>query len=232
MKFEMSKATGLAGLVHLLTASGALCALFALEAIFQSNAKTALLWLLLALIIDGVDGPLARTFKVSEAMPQIDGEMLDLIVDFLNYVFVPVVFVWHFEMFPVAAQNWLFVGILFSSLYLFVYTDMKGQDNYFNGFPAAWNLVLIIWFIIGTSPLVNAATTIILCVLTFVPIKSVHPVRVARLNGLNVALVTLWILLSGVLVVTIGETQVLLTTVWSAATLYFVGFSFWRTLMG
>lgn len=232
MKITTDPAVAKAGLVHLLTASGVLVALLSLQAIYQDDARAALLWLLVALVIDGVDGPMARKFRVKEHMPQIDGVMLDLIVDFLNYVLVPVMFIWQFELFP-AALAWPLSGaILLSSLYLFAYADMKSDDNYFNGFPAAWNLVLIIWVILDTPNWFNGLSTLVLSILTFVPIKSVHPVRVERFNALNVPLVAAWIVLSGLLVILAQDAHVALSGIWTLITLWFIGFSWWRTLVG
>lgn len=222
--------------VHVLTGSGALCALFSLLAIFDGDARLSLLWLLIALVVDGIDGPMARRLKVREEVPFIDGVILDLIVDFLTYVFVPVVFIWHFDLFPKGLELVLFVGIFYSSLYLFCFTEMKESDNFFNGFPAAWNLVLIVWFILGTSPLLNAVMTVIFCILTFVPIKSVHPIRVDRFHQINLAMVVGWVGLSAVLVALRHEGEdggpLVFTLLWGVSTVYFVVISLWRTVKG
>lgn len=235
MSARLTKEVVQAAGVHALTASGALCALYSLQAIFAERPKVALLWLVLALVIDGVDGPLARRYDVKTHMPFIDGELLDLIVDFLTYVFVPVVFIWHFDLFPQAWEFILFAGILMSSLYLFTYTHMKESDNFFNGFPSAWNLVLFGWFILDTGPVFNAALTVFLCVLTFVPIKSVHPIRVDRFYRINVAMVTGWVGLTALLIAWKGEPHALhalLMILWGLATFYFPGISLWRTIKG
>lgn len=236
MKIHMKNGAGpamaKAGLVHLLTASGALVALLSLQAVYQDDAKAALLWLLMALVIDGVDGPMARKFKVKEHMPQVDGVLLDLIVDFLTYVFVPVMFIWQFELLPRFLEWPLLGAILISSLYLFVYTDMKGEDNYFNGFPAAWNLVVICWVILETPHFFNVLCTGVLCFLTFVPLKSVHPVRVKRLNALNIIFMAAWILFSAILIAVSKDAHVALLGGWTLITAWFIGFSWWRTLVG
>lgn len=232
MRFNKDPAVVKAGFVHLLTASGALIALLSLQAIYHNDAKEALMWLLLALVIDGLDGPLARKFEVKKHMPQIDGVMLDLIVDFLSYVFVPVVYIWHFELLPQALE-WLLLGaILLSSLYLFALTDMKSDDNYFNGFPSVWNLVLFSWVILDTPLAFNVLSTAVLCVLTFVPIKSVHPVRVKRFKTLNVALVVAWAVLSAVLIMALPDPQFVLQSIWVLIIAWFICCSFWRTLVG
>lgn len=232
MKFNTDPAVAKAGFVHLFTASGALIALLSLQAIYQENARAALLWLLVALVMDGIDGPMARKFNVKEHLPQIDGVLLDLIVDFLTYVLVPVMFMWQFALLPELLEGLLFGAILLSSLYLFIHSGMKAEDNYFNGFPAAWNLVLFSWVILGTSETFNALCTLVLCILTFVPIKTVHPARVKRFNALNVFLVSLWIVLCALLFVLSEEAHFALTSLWALITVYFIGFSFWRTLVG
>mgnify|MGYP000492180331 CR=1 FL=1 len=162
----------------------------------------------------------------------MDGLTLDLIVDFLTYVLVPVMFMWQFALLPGPLEGLLFGAILLSSLYLFACSNMKSEDNYFNGFPSAWNLVLFFWVILGTSQAFNVLSTIVLCVLTFVPIKTVHPVRVKRFNALNVLLVSLWIVLCALLFVLSEEAHFALTSLWTLITVYFIGFSFWRTLVG
>ena len=119
--------------VHLLTASGAVVAGLALIAISESNAKLALLWLLLALVIDGIDGPIARKVSVTSVLPEIDGALLDLVVDYLTYVFVPAAFIYQFGLLPEAWTLVALAMIMLSSLYLFSNRNMKSQDLYFIG---------------------------------------------------------------------------------------------------
>jgi phosphatidylcholine synthase len=135
-----------AWLVHLFTASGVVLAFLALRAVDQGEWRLALLWLLAALAVDGVDGTLARMARVKEHAPRIDGEAFDLIVDYLNYVFVPVLFIVEAGLVPPGAELPLAAAILLSSLYVFVRRDMKTQDNYFRGFPALWNVVALYLF--------------------------------------------------------------------------------------
>ena len=167
-----------AWLVHLLTATGAVWALLALAAILESDWSLALLWLLIALAIDGVDGSLARWARVKTQAPRIDGEAMDLIVDYLTYVFIPTVFIWRAGLVPPALAPWLAAAIQVSSLYLFTRRDMKSEDNYFLGFPALWNLVAFYLYVTGAGQAAGAIAVAALVALTFAPVYFVHPFRV------------------------------------------------------
>lgn len=167
-----------AWLVHLFTASGVVLALLALEATDQGQWRLALLWLLAALAVDGIDGTLARAAKVREVVPRIDGEAFDLIIDYLNYVFVPAVFICRAGLVPAELALPLAAAILLSSLYVFVRRDMKTEDNYFRGFPALWNVVALYLFAAQPGAAVGAAVVIVLAILSFAPIVFVHPFRV------------------------------------------------------
>jgi phosphatidylcholine synthase len=167
-----------AWLVHLLTASGVVVAFLALAAISQSEWRAALLWLLAALAIDGIDGTLARWARVKEVVPRIDGEAFDLIVDYLNYVFVPTIFICAAGLVPASLTLPLAAAILLSSVYVFVRRDMKTEDNYFRGFPALWNVVAFYLFAARPGETVGAVVVAALAVLSFAPILFVHPFRV------------------------------------------------------
>lgn len=182
----------LAWLVHLLTASGTVFALLALAAIVDENWRLALLWLLAALAVDGVDGTLARLARVKERVPRIDGATLDLVVDYLNYVFVPTLFIWRAGLVPPALAPALAAAILLSALYVFARSDMKTEDSYFRGFPALWNIVALYLYAAGIGPEAGAAIVVLLVVMSFAPVHFVHPFRV-RDYGIWLPLLTiLW----------------------------------------
>ena len=163
--------------MHLLTASGAVLALLALSAVEQGDELAALLWLGVALIVDGIDGTLARAAKVSERVPNVSGDSLDLVVDYLTYVFVPALLIWRGNYLLPAIAFPLTAAILVSSLYIFARRDMKTDDGYFRGFPALWNVIALYVVVATPSPVVATAITIILIVMTFAPIHFVHPFR-------------------------------------------------------
>jgi phosphatidylcholine synthase len=167
-----------AWLVHLFTASGVVLAFLAMEATWRGEWRLALLWLLAALAVDGVDGTLARWARVKEHAARIDGEAFDLIVDYLNYVFVPAIFIVRAGLVPETLALPLAAAILLSSVYVFVRRDMKTPDNYFRGFPALWNVVAFYLFVARPGAAAGAVAVAILAVLSFAPIRFVHPFRV------------------------------------------------------
>ena len=199
-----------AWLVHAFTASGAVLALLALLAVEQQRWSLALAWLALSGIIDGVDGSLARWARVKERLPRIDGDALDLVIDYLTFVFVPALFIWRAELVPPGLAPWLAAGILISSLYVFARTDMKTDDGYFRGFPALWSVVGFYLFVLQVSPAVGAGVVVLLVIMTFAPIHFVHPFRVRDYGVWLPAISILWI----------AATCALLWPDWSGAVLF------------
>ena len=150
----------------------------------------------LALIVDGVDGLLARQFKVAEVLPRWSGETLDLVVDFVTYVFVPAFAITASGLLPPALAIPCGMVIVVTGALYFADRDMKTRDNYFRGFPALWNVAAFYLFVLQPPPWINAAMVAILAVLTFMPIRFVHPMRVQRLRLVNVVGVIAWGLLA------------------------------------
>lgn len=180
--------------VHALTASGLVLALLAIEAVGRGDWRVALLWLLAAIVIDGVDGTLARAVRVDERLPRIDGSVLDLIVDYLTYVFVPALLIWRAEMLPQEVALPLVAAILVSSLYVFARRDMKTDDGYFRGFPALWNVVAVYLVLTPLPPWLAAAIVTGLVLLTFSPIHVVHPFRVTARRPIAAGAATIWVI--------------------------------------
>lgn len=178
--------------VHVLTASGAALAFLAL--ILATGGQWAAMFacLGLALIVDGIDGPLARTFKVAEALPRWSGETLDVVVDFVTYVFVPA--------YAIAGSGLLSpdlaipagIVIIVTGAIYFADREMKTADNFFRGFPVLWNVAAFYIDLLTPSEWVTAAIVGALVVLTFAPIRFLHPLRVKRLRVLNITLLAAW----------------------------------------
>lgn len=167
-----------AWLVHAFTASSAVLAVLSLSAIFDRDWPAALLWLLAALAVDGVDGTLARWAHVKTRAPRIDGETLDLVVDYLTYVFVPTIFIWRAGLVPEALAPWLAGAIQLSALYSFTRRDLKTDDNYFRGFPGLWNIIAFYLYVTQPGADVGAMLILAFVALTFAPVHFVHPFRV------------------------------------------------------
>jgi phosphatidylcholine synthase len=212
--------------IHLLTASGAVIALLALAAVEGDRWREALLWLLAALVIDGVDGTLARWAEVKKQLPQIDGSALDLVVDYLTYVFVPAWFLWRFGAFPDAMALPLVAFILLSSLYTFARRDMKTEDGYFRGFPALWNIVALYVFAAQPAPWLAGLVTLVLVVMTFAPVHTVHPMRVRDYGPVPATVTMIWGLATIGLLMPLGGSfrgPLLVLSLVTAATLVVMG---------
>ena len=224
--------------VHAFTATGIVLGLFSLFATFQGNQLNAFLWLGLALFVDGIDGSLARRFHVRELTPHFDGATLDVVVDYISYTFIPALMVYFFAMVPHGFGIMTACFIALTSLYCFANTNMKTSDYYFEGFPAVWNIVVLYMHILRTPEWVNLAVIALCGVLTFVPWKYVHPLRVARFRPATIAATVVWSFTSFWLIFTAEKTphpavsEPLVFTVWIAATLYFAAICAIRSTAG
>ena len=178
--------------VHIFTAAGVALGFVALMAAFERR-WTVMFWCLgAALFIDGIDGTFARKYRVAEVLPRWSGDTLDLVVDFVTYVFVPAYAIAASGLLPsVLAIPAALLIVVTSALY-FADRDMKTEDNYFRGFPALWNAVAFYLFVLKPAPWLSVAVIIILAVLTFVPFKFLHPFRVTRLRAVTLAALPLW----------------------------------------
>lgn len=179
-------------LVHILTACGAGCAFMALIAAAGMDWVEMFAWLGAALFIDGIDGTLARRFHVAEVLPRWSGDALDLVVDFTTYVFVPAFAIAASGLLPEAAAIPVALAIVISSALYFADEHMKTADNYFRGFPALWNAIAFYLFILKPPSVFSVVLILLLVVMTFLPLRVIHPFRVARLRILNIAALILW----------------------------------------
>lgn len=169
--------------IHAFTASGACIGLLSLLAIYKHNLLLAL-WLMSAsILIDAVDGMFARMIKIKEAVPEIDGELLDNIVDFVNYAIVPCFFLLVTDLLPESMRIICVMVVTFASTYQFTQVDAKTTDHFFKGFPSYWNIAVFYLFFWQMSPMTNAITLCTLAVLSFVPIKYVYPSRLDYLTS-------------------------------------------------
>ena len=203
--------------------------LLATLALLENSPKACLLWLGLALVVDGVDGSLARRVNVSTVLPSFDGSVLDLVIDYLTYVFIPALFIYRYIDLPEFTHLFAVSVILVSSLFCFCNVNMKSKDNYFVGFPAAWNVVALCVYIIQPDAWVTLLTVIGLALLTVTPMKFLHPFRVKRFMPINIAVTTIWLLCSFLMVVDYPNTNPWTFGLWSLMSAYFLGICIWRT---
>lgn len=188
----MTRSLILAWLVHLYTASGAVVGFFTVLHLEQTDFKGAFLLMALAVFIDASDGVLARSARVKELIPWFDGDVLDAIVDYFNYVIVPCLFLLRADLLPTADALWLAALPLLASAYGFCQKDAKTADYFFLGFPSYWNIVVFYLFVLKTPLWINAFLIIALSILVFVPIKYIYPSRSPRFRGSVNLLGGLW----------------------------------------
>jgi phosphatidylcholine synthase len=207
--------------VHVLTACGAALALIALIFATGGHWEAMFFCLGLALIVDGVDGPLAREFKVAEALPRWSGDTLDLVVDFVTYVFVPAFAIVASGLMPAALAIPSGVIVVVVGAIYFSDRKMKTDDNYFRGFPAVWNLAAFYLYLLQPPEWIGFAAIVVLAVLSFLPFKFLHPMRVKRWRWINVALLALWAALAFVALVERLEPGPIVTVPLCAIAFYF-----------
>jgi len=183
--------------VHLLTATGAVLSMLAMLAAVEEKWSLMFLWLVVALIVDGVDGPLARRYEVKKNWPTYDGVLMDLIVDYLTYVFIPAYALFKSGLLP-GWTGWLaIIAITYASVIYFADTRMKTKDNSFSGFPACWNMVVLVLFALKPGYWVILSVVLTLSVAMFVPLKFIHPTRTMRWRSLSLPIALAWTVFAG-----------------------------------
>jgi phosphatidylcholine synthase len=182
--------------VHLLTASGAALAFLAAVAAARGAWQTVFLCLGIALVVDGIDGPLARRIHIKERIPWFDGAALDFVVDYANYVFVPAVVLAASGLIsePFATVSGVVVAVA-GALY-FADRRMKTPEQAFRGFPAVWNGLIFLLMVYRLPEVVTAVIVLAAAVLTFSPVEFIHPVRVKRMRPLTLFMTSLWAILA------------------------------------
>lgn len=183
--------------VHLITATGAVFSILAMLAAADAKWSLMFLWLVVAFIVDGIDGPLARRYQVKTHAPQIDGVLLDLIIDYLTYVFIPAFALFRSGLLP-GWTGWIaIVAITYGSVIYFADTRMKTKDNSFSGFPGCWNMVAIVIFALKPGLWVSLGLVVILAAAMFTRLKFIHPVRTERWRQISLPMAFAWTFFAG-----------------------------------
>jgi phosphatidylcholine synthase len=195
--YPLARATGaphpgFAWAVHAYTATGALAAFAAVLAVFDDRYRAAFALLVLATMIDATDGVLARLARVKDVTPNFDGARLDDIVDYLTFVFVPMLLLYRSGELPARWAAVPVAAVLLSSAYGFCAMDAKTDDGFFTGFPSYWNIVAVYLYAARLGPDVSAGILLLLSVLVFVRNRYVYPTRTPVLRGLTIALGAVW----------------------------------------
>ena len=197
-------------IVHCVTAFGAVCGMFGLIAVADGDAKEAIIWLAVAMILDGIDGPAARAWAVSTHVPRIDGYTLDLIVDFVTCIVIPVLFMHKFGMLPAGWSLVIGAFVLFMSALWMSRTDQMTDDHFFNGFPCEWNMI----------------------VPTLYLLQFLHPMQVVRFRPVTVAVTITWLAVMLAMTADLPHHNDVGMAVIVACPMYIVGVGVWRTLGG
>lgn len=183
--------------VHLFTATGAVLAMLAMLAAVDGKWALMFVWLVVAFVVDGIDGPLARKFDVKTNAPQFDGVLLDMIIDYLTYVFIPAFALFKSGLFEGWTGWFVIIVITFASAMYFCDTRMKTKDNSFSGFPACWNMVAIVVFSLEPNFWIILVLVAGLAVAMFFPLKFVHPVRTERWRVITLPMALAWTFFAG-----------------------------------
>ncbi len=221
-------------LVHIFTALGVVFGFLALLATVDGKIPEAFLWLAFALFVDGVDGTLARAVNVKQNTPEIDGAILDNIIDYLNYVVVPVFIFYSLGMAPEPYLLLSCIAILLVSCFTFTNTNIKTDDFYFSGFPAIWNIVVLYFYILESSEFTNFIFVILFCILTFIPFKYVHPFRVVELRKITLMITSTWMITTTILLFNLSFSNPIFTSanfiIWLITNVYFAGTIVFRSI--
>ena len=209
--------------VHLFTAAGASLAMLALLEAAQQDWAMMTIWLTVAFIVDGIDGPLARRYQVTTNAPVIDGALLDLIIDFLTYVMIPAYALYGSGLLPGWTGWFVVLFIPFASSLYFADTRMKTADKSFRGFPACWNMVVLSLLVIAPPWEIIFALVVILAAAQFVNLRFVHPVRTARWRMASLPVAVLWTLAIAYAAWTGFAANPLLTLVVTLTSVYLLG---------
>lgn len=184
--------------VHLLTASGSFLAFLSLVAASEERWPAMFWWLGLALLVDGIDGPIARKLQVKEILPNWSGELLDNIIDYVTYVLIPAFALYQSGFMGTGLSFCSAAIIVVSSAIYYADTGMKTDHNFFKGFPVVWNMLVFTLFIVSPGQYAAFALVVFAAICSFVPVWFLHPVRVARLRNVNLAMMALWAVSGGI----------------------------------
>ena len=211
--------------IHLLTASGAALAVLAVMAIASGHWDIGFAWLGIALLVDGIDGPLARRHLIRERLPKWDGAQLDNVIDYTTYVFAPAIIV--AQAFGLPAPLGAIAGVIVAVTGALYYADtrMKQPDNSFRGFPVVWNMAVFVIYVFLPPPLITFLIVVGLAVLTFMPLNFVHPVRVVKWRAATLTMLAIWFITAAWLIITDYQASTIVKLLLLVSSLYLLSVS-------
>ena len=214
-------------IAHLYTATGTVWALLATAMTYSGNFRAAFIFLVVATFVDATDGVLARAFNVKQRTPNFDGALLDNIIDYMTYVFVPALILWRADL--IAAAFPVCTAMLLSSAYGFAHTAAKVEkgDHFFTGFPSYWNIVAVYMYVLRLPPAVNAIIIVALAILVFVPIRYIYPSRTRTLQTPTLILGAMWALIFAWMIFRLPDTSGPWTALSFIFPVWYVALSLW-----
>jgi phosphatidylcholine synthase len=214
-------------LAHDYTATGTVWAFLATMETFSRNFRGAFIYLVIATFVDSTDGVLARAFKVKERLPYFDGGLLDNIIDYMTFVFIPALIVWQADLVGAPLTLPICAAMLMSSAYGFAHAGAKVDvgDHFFTGFPSYWNIVVVYLYILQLPQVVNAIVLAMLAVLVFVPIRYIYPSRTRTFQSMTLLLGSTWALLFTFMIFRLPETGGPWTALSLVFPIWYVGLS-------
>ena len=222
-----------AAAVHLFTATGAVLALLMVHFSYEHDVEKVLWLFLVAMIIDGTDGMLARRFKVKEVLPGFDGALLDNIVDYLTYVFAPVVLLWTTHRLPTGIWGWVLAALpLLASSYQFCRVDAKTDDHFFLGFPSYWNIVAFYVIVLDLGTTTTAALLVVCAIGVFVPVRYLYPSRTMVFWQLTMTLSVVWLATYALLLIEAPHPNPIVVALSLTYVAYYLTVSGWMTVRG
>jgi len=225
-----------AHLVHLLTGSGILMSFFSIISILNNDKLLTFLFLIIALFIDVIDGNLARKYNVKKFSPNVDGVMLDSIVDYINYVFIPCIIIYKFDYVPEQFEIVVPILILSISLFSFSYLNIMTENYLYIGFPSIWNVIVIYLSILDLNVWNNLFIFFILIILKIIPIKVIHPMRYKNhkrknsIIALGLIFISLILLLNSLSLNILDKFKQIFEITWYVLNAYFIMFVIWINL--
>lgn len=219
-----------AWLVHAYTASGVVLAFLMFVAVMEGDTVRALWLFLISMLVDGTDGMLARWVQVKRYVPWFDGALLDNIVDYITYAFMPMLLLWSAGYLGEGTSATVLAVIpLLASVYQFCRSDAKTDDHLFLGFPSYWNIAAFYVVVLDLEPVAVTVVLLVCAVLVFVPVGYVYPSRTSTLQGLTLALTCLWLVGYGVLVAQLPDPSPVWLAITVAYVVYYVVLSLYLT---
>ena len=224
-----------AWLVHIFTCTGLIAGFLSLTYIFKNDQKSAFICLGIALIIDAIDGTLARKLNVSKYVENIDGKMLDSVIDFFNYIIIPSIMIFWFNIVPISFVILIPLIILIISAISYSNLNLMTSENFYKGFPCIWNILLLYLYFFDFNQIVNLIIISVCIVLKFIPIKYLHPLRVKKLKIYSIIFMILWFVSSFKILTTSfyiieNNFDLLFLSIWVISNIYFISLTFYEIL--